>query len=326
MIFSRFWLMDCRQTNEATKFATELYREAIHVPFMSKFVVFAKRHDINEAQLRVFCMTDDKEDKTLESQKNFTETAKSRDVEVLESKNQYLEFAGNLVPVTKSGDQLSLNFVAFRENRLPFLIRVRDLSQEAVGKIAFMRDPRKGRGEPPQIPICNLNIKLPENIIEDDSSPYISPKHLRKSEKLDQDDSELSVKVDPTIMRMGGDLGKDWVSVAADLNLSSDDIEKIKDEFPNQTKEQAVAMLYLRKRFGSLSQDKALCKAFWNTGRKDLVSKYYPGSHLLEDSNKANGKMDIVTETYTSSKSQPLDREVSYDEKDIMKVKSIFFR
>lgn len=57
-------------------------REAIHVPFMAKFVVFAKRIDPLEARLRVFCMTDDKEDKTLEQQEHFTEVAKSRDVEV----------------------------------------------------------------------------------------------------------------------------------------------------------------------------------------------------------------------------------------------------
>lgn len=48
-------------------------------------MVFAKRVDILEARLRVFCMTDDKEDKTLEHQEHFTEVAKSRDVEV--SKN-----------------------------------------------------------------------------------------------------------------------------------------------------------------------------------------------------------------------------------------------
>lgn len=58
------------------------FREAIHVPFMAKFVVFAKRVDPLEARLRVFCMTDDKEDKTLEHQEHFTEVAKSRDVEV----------------------------------------------------------------------------------------------------------------------------------------------------------------------------------------------------------------------------------------------------
>jgi ankyrin len=50
-----------------------------------RFVVFAKRVDVMEARLRVFCMTDDKEDKTLEHQEHFTEVAKSRDVEVCKS-------------------------------------------------------------------------------------------------------------------------------------------------------------------------------------------------------------------------------------------------
>jgi len=63
--------------------ATKLYAEAIVVPFMVNFVVFAKRRGENEAQLRVFCMTDDKMDKTLECQERFREIARSRDVEVL---------------------------------------------------------------------------------------------------------------------------------------------------------------------------------------------------------------------------------------------------
>jgi ankyrin len=169
-VSARFWLIDCRQVNEATKFATELYQEAIHVPFMSKFVVFAKRYEPLEAQLRVFCMTDDKEEKTLENQENFTEVAKSRDVEVLEGKSQYLEFAGNLVPVTKSGEQLSLTFQAFRENRLPFVMRVKDPNQDPLGRIAFMRESRKVRTEQPQVPICNLNIELPD-ICREEVSP-----------------------------------------------------------------------------------------------------------------------------------------------------------
>lgn len=56
--------------------ATELYRETISVPFMAKFVVFSKRHDAYEARLRVFCMTDDKMDKTLETQEQFNEIDK----------------------------------------------------------------------------------------------------------------------------------------------------------------------------------------------------------------------------------------------------------
>ena len=35
-VSARFWLMDCRNIEEATKMATELYREAIHAPFMAK--------------------------------------------------------------------------------------------------------------------------------------------------------------------------------------------------------------------------------------------------------------------------------------------------
>lgn len=57
-------------------------REAIHVPFMARFVVYAKRTDELQAQLRMFCVTDDKEDKTLERIERFIQVAKSRDVEV----------------------------------------------------------------------------------------------------------------------------------------------------------------------------------------------------------------------------------------------------
>lgn len=159
-VSARFWLMDCRQLNEATKFATDVYKEAIHVPFMAKFVVFAKRLEPMEAQVRVFCMTDDKEEKTLEQQEHFTEVAKSRDVEVLERKPQYVEFVGNLIPVSKSGEQLCLPFHAFHENRLPFTARLRDAHQEPIGRIVFMKEPRKTRSD--QTPICNLNLQLPE--------------------------------------------------------------------------------------------------------------------------------------------------------------------
>lgn len=78
----RFWLIDCRQIQESVGFASQLYREIICVPYMAKFVIFAKTLDPIEARLRCFCMTDDKMDKTLEQQENFTEVARSRDVEV----------------------------------------------------------------------------------------------------------------------------------------------------------------------------------------------------------------------------------------------------
>lgn len=78
----RFWLADCPRTAEAVNFATMLYKELTAVPYMAKFVVFAKMNDAREGRLRCYCMTDDKVDKTLEQHENFTEVARSRDIEV----------------------------------------------------------------------------------------------------------------------------------------------------------------------------------------------------------------------------------------------------
>lgn len=74
--------MDCQNIGESTKMAADLYREVIAVPFMSKFVVFAKHLEVLEARLRVFCTTDDRLEKTLENQEHFVEVARSRDIEV----------------------------------------------------------------------------------------------------------------------------------------------------------------------------------------------------------------------------------------------------
>ncbi|VDO97196.1 unnamed protein product [Soboliphyme baturini] len=164
-VSARFWLMDCQTPRDSARMAQEIYDESISVPFMAKFVVFARRIHPNDGQLRVFCMTDDKEDKTLEKQEHFVEIAKSRDVEVLASRQQYLEFAGNLVPVTKSGEQLSLLFVPFQENRLMFMMKTKesdDPDASASGRIAFMREPKiRAESLPPQHPSCTLSITLP---------------------------------------------------------------------------------------------------------------------------------------------------------------------
>lgn len=74
--------MDCQLTQESAAMATDIYHESISVPYMARFVVFAKRTGSEEGQLRMFCMTDDRTDKTLEKQQNFVEVARSREVEV----------------------------------------------------------------------------------------------------------------------------------------------------------------------------------------------------------------------------------------------------
>ncbi|EMP40428.1 Ankyrin-3 [Chelonia mydas] len=122
-VSARFWLADCHQVLETVGLATQLYRELICVPYMAKFVIFAKMNDPVESNLRCFCMTDDKVDKTLEQQENFEEVARSKDIEVLEGKPIYVDCYGNLAPLTKGGQQLVFNFYAFKENRLPFSIK-----------------------------------------------------------------------------------------------------------------------------------------------------------------------------------------------------------
>ncbi|KAM9773834.1 ankyrin-3-like isoform 22-T22 [Syngnathus typhle] len=167
-VSARFWLADCHQIPETVGLASQLYRELICVPYMAKFVVFAKMNDPVESRLRCFCMTDDKVDKTLEQQENFEEVARSKDIEVLEGRPIYVDCYGNLTPLTKSGQQLVLNFYAFKENRLPFCVKVRDPSQEPCGRLTFLKECKSTKGLP-QTAVCNLNITLPAAIKEMES-------------------------------------------------------------------------------------------------------------------------------------------------------------
>jgi hypothetical protein len=150
---------------------------------MSRFVVFAKRNDPNECLARIFCITDDKENKTLEMQEHFIEIAKSKEVEVVNGNTIYLDLQStNLQTITKTNEQLTFTFRAFRENRLPCVIRIRDQQQESTGRLIFSKDYGKltplqrtssismtnGHGPmnmsiDPQIlqAICNLNIIIP---------------------------------------------------------------------------------------------------------------------------------------------------------------------
>ncbi|XP_078788050.1 ankyrin-3 isoform X27 [Oryzias latipes] len=169
-VSARFWLADCHQIPETVSLASQLYRELICVPYLAKFVVFAKMNDAVEARLRCFCMTDDKVDKTLEQQENFEEVARSKDIEVLEGKPIFLDCYGNLSPLIKSGQQLVFNFYSFKENRLPFNVKVRDVGQEPCGRLSFLSEPKTSKGLP-QTAICNLNITLPTHKKDMESDP-----------------------------------------------------------------------------------------------------------------------------------------------------------
>nr|XP_021331700.1 ankyrin-2-like isoform X6 [Danio rerio] len=193
-VSARFWLIDCRQCQESVNFSSQLYREIICVPYMAKFVIFAKTLDPIEARLRCFCMTDDKMDKTLEQQENFTEVARSRDVEVLEGKPIFADCFGNLVPLTKSGQHHMFSFYAFKENRLSLFIKIRDSTQEPCGRLSFTKEPRTYRTLNHNA-ICNLNICLPVYSKDSDSDQDADEESEKTHEKYydGSDSTELSM-------------------------------------------------------------------------------------------------------------------------------------
>ncbi|ETE68115.1 Ankyrin-3, partial [Ophiophagus hannah] len=188
-VSARFWLADCHQVLETVGLATQLYRELICVPYMAKFVIFAKTNDAVESNLRCFCMTDDKVDKTLEQQENFEEVARSKDIEVLEGKPIYVDCYGNLAPLTKGGQQLVFNFYAFKENRLPFSIKIRDTSQEPCGRLSFLKEPKTTKGLP-QMAVCNLNITLPAHKKETESDQDDEEEEEQEEEEEEEEEEE----------------------------------------------------------------------------------------------------------------------------------------
>ncbi|XP_043953058.1 ankyrin-2b isoform X16 [Gambusia affinis] len=225
-VSARFWLIDCQQVQESVNFSTQVYREIICVPYMAKFVIFAKTHDPIEARLRCFCMTDDKIDKTLEQQENFTEVARSRDVEVLEGKPIYADCFGNLVPLTKSGQHHLFSFYAFKENRLALFIKIRDNTQEPCGRLSFMKEPRNYRSLH-QNAICNLNITLPSYSKDSDSDQEHEEQTGRTFEKYEETETSVlksELIREPDLLSDVSDMKQDLIKMT--VILTADSTEK----------------------------------------------------------------------------------------------------
>ncbi|KAL1518232.1 hypothetical protein ABEB36_001888 [Hypothenemus hampei] len=326
-VSARFWLMDCRNVADAAKMATELYTQAAHVPFMAKFVVFAKRIGRQEARIRVFCMTDDKEDKTLEHQEHFTEIAKSRDIEVLENKDVYMEFAGNLVPVLQSNDQPRLGFKAFKENRCAFNMRLKDNDEDPIGRIIFLAEPKAGRASyTPSNPLCTLNLILPKDVVPDKDShndllsinkdhSYLDHGGISKPDAIHRADFRLS-----DICNL---LNEDWEMLALELGVAPSDIRLIKEEYPENNPQQATIMfrLWLRQKAGHASGNQ-LERALKKIGRQDVVDQCICNVEMVtDDMEKALAKIhldqsgfDNLKEELGSSRDASLRRDAHLDQ------------
>nr|XP_019948334.1 PREDICTED: ankyrin-3-like isoform X2 [Paralichthys olivaceus] len=286
-VSARFWLADCHQIPETVSLASQLYRELICVPYLAKFVVFAKMNDIVEARLRCFCMTDDKVDKTLEQQENFEEVARSKDIEVLEGKPIHVDCYGNLSPLTKSGQQLVFNFYSFKENRLPFNVKIRDMGQEPCGRLSFLREPKNTKGLP-QTAICNLNITLPTHKKDMESDPddetekperrhtFASLALRKRYSYLTDPAASPQSPCERTDLRMAivaDHLGLSWTELAREMNFTVDEINHIRLENPNSLT--AQSFMLLKKwvsREGKNATTDALTTVLTKVNRMDIVT------------------------------------------------------
>ncbi|XP_039398412.1 ankyrin-2 isoform X17 [Mauremys reevesii] len=297
-VSARFWLVDCRQIQESVTFASQVYREIICVPYMAKFVVFAKSHDPIEARLRCFCMTDDKVDKTLEQQENFAEVARSRDVEVLEGKPIYVDCFGNLVPLTKSGQHHIFSFYAFKENRLPLFVKVRDSTQEPCGRLSFMKEPKSTRGLVHQA-ICNLNITLPLYTKESESDQEQEEEVDVTSEKNDDETestetsilkshlvNEVPVLASPDLLSEVSEMKQDLIKMTAILTTDPSDQSgsiKVKDLGKATEEEPGEPFEIVERVKEDLEKVNEILRRGTYTREEHILPRSHSGRELVEE-------------------------------------------
>uniref|UniRef100_A0A452J687 Uncharacterized protein n=1 Tax=Gopherus agassizii TaxID=38772 RepID=A0A452J687_9SAUR len=281
-VSARFWLADCPRTAEAVHFATVLYEELKAVPYMAKFVVFAKMNNAREGRLRCYCMTDDKMDKTLEQHENFREVARSRDIEVLEGMPLHVELSGNLVPVKKATQQRSFHFQSFQENCLAIPVKV-------TAARGFERLGRAGLwARLCSMPTCVVGTGSKER------RRTLTPLALRERYSIL---SESTLGMQPALATTPS-----WALLARELQFGVDDINRIRVENPNSLLEQSVALLNLWvSREGKNAKIENLYAALRSIDRSEIVD-------MLEGSGRQScslkGERHYTDKDYSLSPSQ----------------------
>ncbi|XP_061732700.1 ankyrin-1-like isoform X2 [Nerophis ophidion] len=295
-VSARFWLADCPRTAEAVTFANLLYRELMAVPYMAKFVIFAKMNETREGRLRCYCMTDDKMDKTLELHENFTEVARSRDIELMEGMPLHLECSGNLVPIRKATQQpRSFSFQAFRDNRLPVSVKVRDSNKDATGFLSFLRKCTKY--EDAQHVLCNLNIAMPpcvKVVGSEERRRTLTPLALRERYSALNEPGLATVnameRAESKINIISEQLGLSWAELARELQFGVDDVNRIRVENPNSLLDQSSTLLNLwASREGKRAKMESLYTALKNIDRADIVSSLEGQAPLLAPGSSEEG-------------------------------------
>jgi hypothetical protein len=185
--------------------------------------------------------------------------AKSKEVEVLENRVQWLEMGGNIVPVTKSAsEQLNMNFMAFYENRLPFAVRIKDVEQTPpMGRLVFLKDAKSAplKSDVRSPPVCTLDIQLPpfnreaieydelkkKNTIErglqfaflNESAGSLASAAARSTNLIYNNQHQPDNHVEFNLRLLANDLNNmdgtfDWVVLAQKLDMTTQEIDYIR--------------------------------------------------------------------------------------------------
>ncbi|KAG8141220.1 hypothetical protein E2320_006867, partial [Naja naja] len=233
-VSARFWLADCPRTAEAVHFATLLYKELAAVPYMAKFVVFAKMNDGREGRLRCYCMTDDK----------------------------------------KAAQQRSFLFQSFHENRLIIPVKVRDSSREASGSLSFLRKPMKYEELQHVLCHLNVTMPpCSKTTGTEERRRTLTPLALRERYSLLSDSTLEKDKTNMKLAVIAEHLGLSWAELARELQFGVDDINRIRVENPNSLLEQSMALLNLwTSRGGQSANMESLYAALRNIDRSEIIN------------------------------------------------------
>lgn len=202
-----------------------------------------------------------------------------------------------------------------------------------------------------QVPVCNLNIVLPDQIQPDEPS---APPSISSSPRLPLHTNRYNIKnvaysstprqsllttmgpgeihrADLKISDVANLLGDDWVPLARHLGITEPDVSIIEAEYPQSPHQQATVMLRLwMQQAGERATGNALEKALNSIGRDDIVSKCIgniapvtdASEKILAQTHVDGGKTieSQIVEPIIKTEKRNLSLDVSYDEQDIMKV------
>lgn len=126
------------------------------------------------------------------------------------------------------------------------------------------------KGEPPQQPICILNIVLPDDIVSETVS-LTDTDSLKRQHKFLKENIDY-YRPDPRLADMSNLLGEDWVALATQLGLTPSEINVIKSEYPDSVAKQAQSMLRMWiAQSGNKAHGNTLENSLRRIGREDII-------------------------------------------------------